>query len=262
MYGLGTIDSGKIINWGKIASDYLNYRPGPPPSLFDRLSIHGIGLDGQDVLDLGTGTGVMAIEFARKGCKVTGLDVSSEQIDMAKMISKWECLDVSFVVAPCEALPFADQSFDIITANQCWLYFDLKKLIPEIKRVLKRGGRLVTSHFSWLPESGSIAKMSEELILKYNPAWSGAGYLGKIPLQPKWSFEDFEVISMFYYDEEVLFNKDEWMGRIRASRGVGASLDVETLKLFDCDHEKLLKSCNLGEFSIKHRIDSHIFRVT
>ncbi len=261
MYGTGIIDEGKTEDWGKTTSDYLQYRPSPPKSLFTRLFSHGIGIENQKVLDLGTGTGFMAIEFAKNGSIVSAMDISKEQISMAKMISDWECLDIGYHTGPCEALPFKDHSFDVITANQCWLYFDLNKVIPEIKRVLKPDGKLVVSHFSWLPFCGGIAEKTEELILQHNPSWSASGYTGLIPVIPTWSIGEFNVETFFYYDEDIPFTRESWKGRIRASRGIGASLSKEEVQLFDSEHDKLLKQITTNYFYIRHRIDAHVFSI-
>jgi hypothetical protein len=51
------IDHGRSIDWGATSRDYATFRPGPPNEFYDRLQVHGIGLPGQRVLDLGTGTG-------------------------------------------------------------------------------------------------------------------------------------------------------------------------------------------------------------
>jgi SAM-dependent methyltransferase len=259
MYGLGISDEVKNIDWGRTSRDYMNYRPGPPSSLYDKLFAHGIGVEGQSIVDLGTGTGVMANEFSRNGCLVTGLDISKEQVSMAKMISDWECLNTTFIVNECEILPFADQSIDVFTANQSWLYFKHDKIIPEIKRVLKPNGKLVTSHFSWLPVPGGIANHSERLILEHNPAWTGAGYSGKIPLVPNWSLNEFNLITMFYYDEDIPFTRETWKGRVRASRGIGATLSEKEVQYFDKQHDELLRSISSEQFTINHRIDAHIF---
>jgi SAM-dependent methyltransferase len=210
---------------------------GHQKSLYKKLSAHGIGDEGQSILDLGTGTGVMAIEFAKNGSNVSGLDISKEQINIAKSVSEWECLDINFVTAACETLPFFDNSFDVIAANQCWLYFDLAILLPEIQRVLKPSGKLMISHFSWLPNESDIASNTEELILNYNPDWSASGYSGDIPLVLDWAKKEFNLTSVFYYDEDVAFNQESWRGRIRASRGVSASLSFDGVKQFDREHK-------------------------
>jgi len=63
----GEGDPGRAIDWGRTSTDYATHRPGPPASLFERLASFGVGLAGQRILDLGTGTGVMARGFARRG---------------------------------------------------------------------------------------------------------------------------------------------------------------------------------------------------
>jgi hypothetical protein len=65
----------------------------------------------------------------------------------------------------------------------------------------------------------------------------------------------------FYYDEEIPFTRQDWMGRIRASRGIGATLDTQQVAAFDAEHEALLKNIAEPEFTIIHRIDAHILRM-
>jgi ubiquinone/menaquinone biosynthesis C-methylase UbiE len=77
-------------------------------------------LPGQSILDLGTGTGVMARRFAQQGSAVAGIDISAEQIAAARELAAARKLDVDFRVAPAEATPFPEASFDVVTANQCW----------------------------------------------------------------------------------------------------------------------------------------------
>lgn len=79
------------------------------------------------------------------------------------------------MASPAEELPFADNSFDTVTACQCFFYFDRKRVYPEISRVLRPGGRLCVLYMAWLPEEDKIAGESEALVLQYNPDWSGKG---------------------------------------------------------------------------------------
>ncbi|MEM8709038.1 MAG: methyltransferase domain-containing protein, partial [Actinomycetota bacterium] len=60
--------------FGNAAADYATHRAGFPDELFDRLAPHGIGRSGQRVVDLGTGTGTVARQLARRGCSVIGVD--------------------------------------------------------------------------------------------------------------------------------------------------------------------------------------------
>lgn len=160
----GAIDHGRTVDWGRTSADYATYRPGPPASFFERLAALGVGLPGQRILDLGTGTGVLAREFARRGAQVAGIDIAEAQLAMARALARQADLAIDFRRASAEAAPFADCAFDCITANQCWLYFDKDKAIAEARRLPRAGGLLVTSHFSWLPRLDPVARASEALI--------------------------------------------------------------------------------------------------
>src|SRR5215470_3815897 len=86
------------IDFGKAASDYAVHRQGFPPLLFDRLATLGVGLPGQSVLDLGTGTGLLARDFARRGCRVTGLDPSQALLAQARLADQAAAVSVDYVV--------------------------------------------------------------------------------------------------------------------------------------------------------------------
>ncbi len=262
MHGLSSKDPGRTIDWGQTSRDYAIFRPGPPPSFFHRLQAMGIGLPRQNILDLGTGTGALAREFAKQESVVSAVDVSKEQIEAAKDLARKDGLSVDFQTAPAEVLPFADGVFDIVTAHQCWLYFDKPKTLAEVARVTKYHGLLVTSHFSWLPREDKIAKASEELILKYNPQWTAADWSGVIPPIPQWAVEaKLTLKGMFYYDEPIPFTREAWRGRIRACRAIGATLSPSEVKAFDHEHEALLESLAGPTFTISHRLDAHIFEL-
>ena len=168
MYEL-TSEQDERIDWGKTAADYAKHRPGPPPSFYQRLLALGIGLPGQQVLDLATGTGVIARQFAEQGCQVMASDLAAGQVAMAKALAQNQGLDIDFQTASAEDTQAPNQALDVVTANQCFLYFDIPAVVENLIRWLKPTGSLVISHFSWLPDVDSIAKASEELILQHNP---------------------------------------------------------------------------------------------
>lgn len=259
MYEL-TSEQDERIDWGKTAKDYANHGPGPPPSFYRRLTALDIGLPRQHVLDLGTGTGVIARQMAKQGCWVTASDVSVEQIRMAAALAKSDGVQVDFQVASAEATHAPDRSLDVVTANQCFLYFEPEQMVKNMGRWLKPEGVLVISHFSWLPMAGSVAAASEKLILRHNPNWQGANYTGRTqPRYPGLSPE-MHYCGYFYYDEAIPFTREAWMGRIRASRGIGATLNTDQVAAFDAEHEQLLREIAEPEFSVTHRIDAHLLR--
>jgi SAM-dependent methyltransferase len=256
---MNAIDAGRPIDWGKTSIDYAQHRPGPPPSFYAKLAALGVGLGGQRVLDLGTGTGVVARELAQRGCLVAGVDVSAGQIRAARELAAAEGPAVDFRVAPAEAMPFGGGQFDVVMANQCWQYFDLARVIPELRRVLASGGMLIVSHFNYLARRDPIARASEALVLKFNPDWTGADWDGRVSAHPKWSRADFDQHAMFYYDEPIAFTRESWRGRMRALRGIGATLAAETVDAFDAAHDTLLQHIAPERFTVLHRIDAHLF---
>ncbi len=251
-------DPGRTIDWGQTSSEYARFRPGYPQSLYDRLAALGIGRPGQRVLDLGTGTGNMARELARRGCHVTGVDISEGQISEAKALASEQGLTVDFRVAPAETTGLPSSSFDVITAAQCWLYFDRDRVVAETKRLLAPGGRLMTCHLGWLPRRDPVARQTEGLILKYNPQWTAGNLSGHVSAKPAWIGEDFFVTGFFLYEEPIPFTRDTWRGRIRACRAIGAELPPAEVQAFDAEHARLLEATVPESFTVLHWIDAHI----
>jgi len=256
--GFGTSDERGGIDWSKAAADYARFRPGPPPSFYARLAAFGTGLPGQRILDLGTGTGVLARTFARQGAVVAGIDVADGQLAMARALAEQEGLAVDFRQASAEATPFADGAFDRITANQCWSYFDKAKAIPEARRLLAPGGMLVITHFSWLTHNDRIGRASEDLIYKHNPRFDTGRWSGEIRSMPQLA-EGVRTCGLFWYDEPIEFTRETWRGRIRANRGVGASLGPEAVAAFDAEHDEMLRRIGAEAFTVPHRLDATFY---
>ncbi len=257
---LDFIDAGRNVDWGRTSEDYDRFRPGPPDSFYRRLNAHDVGLAGQRVADLGTGTGLLARRFAADGATVTGFDIAEGQIRMARAAAVREGLDIRFEVAPAHAIPAADASFDVVTANQCWVYFKQPETIAEVIRVLTPQGLLVISHFSFMPRLDPIVAASERLVLEFNPDWNGADWHGHVPPDPKWARAHFELVGFFVYDEAIPFTRESWRGRMRALRGIGAALSDEAVARFDAEHDAMLSGMAGEAFDIVHRIDAHIYR--
>jgi demethylmenaquinone methyltransferase/2-methoxy-6-polyprenyl-1,4-benzoquinol methylase len=101
---------------------------------------------GDVVLDVATGTGLVAVELARRyGCRVIGLDRSA---DMLTEASRRNGLIAGLVNARAEGLPFADETFDHVTFTYLLRYVDdPAATLRELARVLKPGGRLAALEF-------------------------------------------------------------------------------------------------------------------
>jgi ubiquinone/menaquinone biosynthesis C-methylase UbiE len=256
---LNHVDSGTAFDWGRTSEAYARYRPGYPEWFYDLMSLLGIGLPGQRILDLGTGTGVLARAFACRGAIVTAIDISNEQIAAAAALAKAEGLQIGFNVCPAEEIRFPDASFDIVSAGQSWLYFDRNTVIPKVLKVLTHDGLLVLTHLSWLPHKDPIAARTEELVLKYNPEWNSGGYRGNIPAVMEWSKEHFDLRTFHAVNVPLEFTREAWRGRIRACRGVGASLPTEKIEEFDAEHARVLEQTVPETFTVLHQITLHAY---
>ncbi len=266
MHGVNPKDGNRKVDWSAASRDYALHRPGFPESFYAKLQRFGIGLPSQRILDLGTGTGTVARQFAAYGSQVVGVDIAAGQIAEAKRLAKDAELEVDFRTCSAEETQLPDNSFDIVIAAQCWLYFERDSILSEVKRLLDSGGRLITCHLSWLPRIDKVAQATEALIRKHNPDWSANDWDGVVPIFPAWLDEPLkvqtsELEAMFYYDEYIPFTHKSWRGRIRASRGVSATLSEENVRKFDIEHEELLRRITPETFGVIHRIDAHIFKI-
>lgn len=230
------------IDFGKTALDYRKHRAGFPDDYFSRIAPYGIGIRGQRILDLGTGTGTVARGFARRGCVVTAIDPSVSLMEQAKMLDAEAGVTIDYRTATAEETGLADRSFDVVVAGQCWHWFKRDVAAREAQRMLRPGGALVISHFDWLPLKNNVVEATEALILQHNPAWKGSGGKG---IYPQWFTDlaqgDFIGIESFSFDTDVVYSHDAWRGRIRASAGVAASLAPDAVNMFDQELEKLLR---------------------
>ena len=246
------IDSGKAFDWGRISNDYAKYRDVYPEEFYKRIVDRGLCVRGQKALDLGTGTGVLPRNMYQYGASWTAADISPEQIEQARALAGSMNMNVNFLTVPTEQLKFPDASFDVITACQCFWYFDPEKTAPLLSRLLKERGKLLILYMAWLPREDELAGRSEELVLKYNPKWSGAGEV-RHPIDiPDAVCERFELEYHEEFDCLIPFTRETWHGRMKACRGVGASLSGKELTAWEEEHKKLLASIAPDSFDILH----------
>jgi SAM-dependent methyltransferase len=99
---------------------------------------------GQDVLDLGCGTGYWCAWFSRLGASPTGLDVAEAQLETAREMQREFGIDFPLVHASAEDPPFADRSFDLVFSEYgAAIWCDPYVWIRHAHRLLRPGGRLV-----------------------------------------------------------------------------------------------------------------------
>jgi 2-polyprenyl-6-hydroxyphenyl methylase / 3-demethylubiquinone-9 3-methyltransferase len=110
---------------------------------FQRILTATLRLDpaATSLLDVGCGGGILAEDFARLGCRVTGIDPSEPSLAAARSHAAREGLDIRYEQAGGERVPFADASFEVVCCCDVLEHVpDVDAVIAEIARVLRPGG--------------------------------------------------------------------------------------------------------------------------
>ncbi len=253
------IDGGKAFDWGRVSKEYAKYRDIYPQIFYDKIAEQGLCVKGQKVLDIGTGTGVLPRNMYSYGAEWTGTDISEKQIEQARQLSKG--MNIDYYAVPAESISFDDNSFDVVTACQCFWYFKHNILADKLFHMLKPQGHILLLYMAWLPFEDEIADSSEKLVLKYSPNWSGAGEtLRPIPI-PKEYKKNFECTYHDEYKLKVHFTRESWNGRMKACRGIGASLSEKEIAMWEKEHIKQLLNTAPPEFDILHYAAAAVLKV-
>lgn len=247
-----TIDAGKAFDWGRTAEDYAKYRDIYPAVFYEKIVQRQLCVKGQNVLDLGTGTGVLPRNMADYGADWIATDISENQILQAKRLSAEHSLNITYRVTAAEDICFPKNMFDVITACQCFWYFDYETVTPKLANILRPNGSLLFLYMAWLPFEDELAAASEALVLKYSPTWTGAGET-KHPIRPPEALlERFKPVYHEEYEVEIPFTRETWHGRMKACRGIGASLQADEIERWEIEHKQLLNEFAPATFSVKH----------
>jgi len=115
--------------------EYLDHESWIRPA-FNQLG----DLPGRKLLDFGCGHGMAAVVLARKGAQVTAFDISAGYLGEAQRRALANQVDVDFLQANGERLPFADNCFERVWGNAVLHHLDLEIAARELLRVLRPGG--------------------------------------------------------------------------------------------------------------------------
>ncbi|WP_240417141.1 class I SAM-dependent methyltransferase [Paenibacillus periandrae] len=179
------------------------------------------------ILEVGCGTGRTSCYVAAQGHDVTGIDIRPDMIAKAKIRAEKENVSVQFMEGDAGALPFPNESFDVILVESVSIFTDTDKALSEYYRVLRTGGKL----------------FDREMIL----------------LQPV-STEINEEITGFYHIDK-LWGIDDWSALVN-TKGFNRS-QIEGPFLFPETSEDLLEhpdpsqQIDAGSF-----LDIHVWEVT
>jgi SAM-dependent methyltransferase len=157
-----------VAAWRKWQARIAAFTHGATEAILERAHLR----PGMRVLDLASGVGdpalSMAAEVAPSG-QVTATDLGPGMISLAEELARKKGLtNIKFREASAESLPFADESFDVLTCRFGIMFFpDLPRALRECLRVLKPGGRAV--FVAWGKKEQPFFTTTAGIILKHVP---------------------------------------------------------------------------------------------
>lgn len=134
----------RIGNFGLLVKNYVKARTGYPSEIFRYLK-RLLKVRKPLILDLGCGTGISTRQLAKLG-RVIGCDKDPIMLKYAKSVKGPGVK--KYILAVADNLPFEKQTFDLITAFSSFHWFDDKKSVAEMYRVLRPGGLLFVANKS------------------------------------------------------------------------------------------------------------------
>ncbi len=121
-----------------------------------------------------------------------------------------------------------------------------REFFPEI--CTNMGRSILVLYMAWLPFEDETAGASEKLVLKYKPNWSGAGETKHRIDIPDCYRENFELVYHEEFTLRIPFTRESWNGRMKACRGIGASLTEKEISMWEQEHRTLLGQIAIGHY--------------
>ena len=144
-------------SFDELAEAYDRYRIGYAPEVYEALDEYGL-VPGGHVLDIASGTGLVANALAERGHRVTGIDISEPMLARARA----RVPGAVFVTGNAEALPFPNDTFDAAVSAQSFHWLDRDKALAEAVRVVRPGG-IVAVWWKELMRGDTLRLMREEV---------------------------------------------------------------------------------------------------
>jgi phosphatidylethanolamine/phosphatidyl-N-methylethanolamine N-methyltransferase len=170
--------------WDKFANRYDSFINRTASKTYKEI-LENLNLDlnsNQNILEIGTGTGIIPFSIHSKVSSIIATDISPEMIKIAKQKQLDSNIkNIDFQVQDSYSLTLPDKSFDVVIAsNLLHLLYEPEKPISEVKRVLKDNGIFIAPTFC----------VGEDF--KSKVITTIAGFVSGFKVINKWSIDDFK----------------------------------------------------------------------
>lgn len=176
-----------IVRFTNRVENYGKGRPGYPAEIVPLLESKCGLTPSSVVVDVGSGTGLLAKLFCDRGCRVIGVEPNAAMRDAGKKYlagySNFEMLE-----GGAESIPLPATSVDFVTAGQAFHWFDQKEARHEFMRVLKPNGWAVLAWNDREFTGSKFAEQYENLLVKFGTDYAEVHQRGKATLSV---FEQF-----------------------------------------------------------------------
>lgn len=155
---------------------------------------------GSRILEVGCGTGRTACYLARSGYQVTGLDLRPEMLVKAAARSASEQLQIDWVEGSVTALPFANDTFDVVLAESVTNFTSIPEALAEYCRVLRPGGTLYDREVLALTGLMETGKRMLSDFFEFGSLFSEEEWLSALSAA---GFQHFELLERSLFEEHM-----------------------------------------------------------
>lgn len=224
-------------------ANYVRYRPGYPPAVFELLRTRASLTPASVVADVGCGTGLSAEPLLKLGCTVFGVEPNEAMRHVAeaqlRAFSQFHA-----VAGTAEATTLPAASVDLAIAGQAFHWFDVPRARTEFRRVLRPGGKAVLMWNTRRTDATTFLRDYEALMRRYGTDYGDIVHtrIGPETLRQFFGSDRYE---RHVFANEQRFDLDGLLGRTLSASYVplpGQS-DYEPLRR---GLEELFRACQEG----------------
>lgn len=206
-------------SFGADPARYDRARPRYPHEALERIVA---ACHGRDVLDVGTGTGILARQLVAAGCRVLGVDVDGRMAEFARGTG------LPVEVAPFEAWDPAGRLFDAVVAGQTWHWVEPVAGARKAALALRSGGRFAALWNAGRPDDKLAAAFAAvyrrvvpevPMFGRVVPAGAGHSRFSDAAAEGLRASSAFREPERWDVSWERTYTRDEWLDQLPTSGG-------------------------------------------